>query len=156
MKTAMAGLLLLTLIGCSSPPSKTLMFGITADELARLELAYYSDYFSFVGRDRFGTVAFALDNNRGRDGDSWQAEHFVVLHDELNGWPALTGNGAYANSAADRTYAHLGKGSQPLQPRYRIGDAGMERPAPGGPRHPRVPVSAGVQPFDAQVRRCLR
>jgi hypothetical protein len=32
-----------------------------------------------------GHVAFALDNNRGRDGEAWQAEHFVVLHDEGEG-----------------------------------------------------------------------
>src|SRR5262245_38169635 len=29
-------------------------------------LAYYSDYFSFVGEDAQGRVAFALDNNRGQ------------------------------------------------------------------------------------------
>ena len=48
-------------------------------------LLYVSDYFSFVGEDADGRVTFALDNNRGRDGESWQAEHFVVLHDEGEG-----------------------------------------------------------------------
>ncbi len=48
-------------------------------------LLYVSDCFSFVGEDVTGHVAFALDNNRGRDGKSWQAEHFVVLHDEGEG-----------------------------------------------------------------------
>ena len=45
-----------------------------------------------------GRVAFALDNNRGRDGESWQAEHFVVLHDEHAGWISLQGSGSYDNS----------------------------------------------------------
>ena len=62
-----------------------------------LTLLYYSDYFSFIGRDDQGYVAFAIDNNRGRDGDAYQAEHFVVLHDEQRGWIELSGNGSYEN-----------------------------------------------------------
>lgn len=58
---------------------------------------YVSDYFSFVGRDAQGRVAFALDTNRGRDGEQWQAEHFVVMHDERKGWVKLEGNGIYDN-----------------------------------------------------------
>ncbi len=58
------------------------MFTLTEEELRTPKLTYYSDYFSFIGRDDQGMVAFALDNNRGQDKDSWQAEHFVVLHDE--------------------------------------------------------------------------
>ena len=61
-------------------------------------LLYVSDYVSFVGEDAQGRVAFALDNNRGRDGENWQAEHFVVLHDEQEGWVSLQGSGAYENS----------------------------------------------------------
>ena len=61
-------------------------------------LLYVSDYVSFVGNDAQGRVAFALDNNRGQDGESWQAEHFVVLHDERQGWVPLLGSGAYENS----------------------------------------------------------
>ena len=61
-------------------------------------LSYYSDYFSFVGRDSKGWVAFALDNNRGQDGKNFQAEHFVVLHDEHEGWIRVRGNGSYPNS----------------------------------------------------------
>ena len=60
-------------------------------------LVYVSDYFSFIGEDREGHVAFALDNNRGRDDETYQAEHFVVLHDENNGWIDIQGNGAYDN-----------------------------------------------------------
>jgi hypothetical protein len=60
-------------------------------------LSYYSDYFSFVGRDSKGWVAFALDNNRGQDGKGFQAEHFVVLHDEHQGWIRVRGNGSYPN-----------------------------------------------------------
>ena len=69
----------------------------TPGDTASTELSYYSDYFSFVGRDEKGLVAFALDTNRGRDGDDYQAEHFVVLHDEHEGWIELKGNGAYPN-----------------------------------------------------------
>jgi hypothetical protein len=61
-------------------------------------LVYVSDYVSFVGRDEHGAVAFALDNNRGRDGENWQAEHFVVLHDQRRGWIPMEGNGSYDNS----------------------------------------------------------
>ena len=61
-------------------------------------LVYVSDYVSFIGWDDHGYVAFALDTNRGRDGESWQAEHFVVLHDQRRGWISLDGNGSYENS----------------------------------------------------------
>ena len=60
-------------------------------------LLYVSDYFSFVGQDPQGKVAFALDNTRGRDGDAYQAQHFVVLHDEKTGWASLDGNSRYDN-----------------------------------------------------------
>jgi hypothetical protein len=60
-------------------------------------LVYASDYLSFIGRDERGYVAFALDTNRGRDGEAFQAEHFAVLHDERQGWVDLEGNGAYEN-----------------------------------------------------------
>ena len=62
-------------------------------------LVYYSDYFSFIGGDAQGKVAFALDTNRGQDGEEFQAEHFVVLHDERKGWVRLSGNGKYPNPA---------------------------------------------------------
>jgi hypothetical protein len=66
---------------------------------AEERLAYYSDYFSFIGADDRGRVAFALDTNRGQDGVEFQAEHFVALHDEKNGWQKLQGNGSFANPA---------------------------------------------------------
>lgn len=84
-------------LSCSSQQESERMFTITAEELQTQKLAYYSDYFSFIGSDARGRVAFALDNNRGRDGDSWQAEHFVALHDEKTGWQAVTGSGPYYN-----------------------------------------------------------
>ncbi len=68
-----------------------------SSSLPDTSLLYVSDYVSFVGEDAQGRVAFALDNNRGRDRESWQAEHFVVLHDEQRGWVALQGSGAYEN-----------------------------------------------------------
>lgn len=81
------------LIGCNigSVGSDSHLFNATS------EVFYYSDYFSFIGEDEYGRVAFALDNNRGRDGDTWQAEHFVVMHDEHRGWINVSGNGAYEN-----------------------------------------------------------
>ncbi len=66
--------------------------------LAHAQLAYFSDYFSFVGEDEQGKVAFALDTNRGQDGEDFQAEHFLVLHDGKKGWVKLEGNGAYPNT----------------------------------------------------------
>lgn len=84
-------------LSCSSQEESERMFTISAEELQVQKLAYYSDYFSFIGSDERGRVAFALDNNRGRDGDSWQAEHFVALHDEKAGWQAVTGSGPYYN-----------------------------------------------------------
>ncbi len=97
-----AGVLALTaalalLLSGSSGQDSELMFTITGEQLQALKLAYYSDYFSFIGGDEQGMVAFALDNNRGRDGDSWQAEHFVVLHDEKAGWQNVSGDGPYYN-----------------------------------------------------------
>jgi len=56
-------------------------------------LAYVSDYLSFVGEDARGRVCFALDTNRGRDGDARQLEHAATLYDEERGWIALAGAG---------------------------------------------------------------
>lgn len=68
--------------------------------IAGSELVYVSDYFSFVGGDDGGRVAFAIDNNRGRDGAEYQAEHlFAVLHDQNRGWVEVAGTGRYANDA---------------------------------------------------------
>jgi hypothetical protein len=69
------------------------------EELPTSTLIYISDYFSFVGQDSQGHVAFALDNNRGRDGEAYQAEHFLILHDERQGWINLKGNGPYENGS---------------------------------------------------------
>src|SRR6266571_354272 len=79
-RAILAALLLLPLsvAGCSADS--------TAQEPSTSTLIYVSDYFSFVGADQVGRVAFALDNNRRRDGEAFQAEHFVVLHDERKGW----------------------------------------------------------------------
>jgi hypothetical protein len=60
-------------------------------------VAYYSDYYSFVGRDAKGHVYLALDTNRGRYHDSYQANHFVVMYDEATGWVDLKGNVVYPN-----------------------------------------------------------
>jgi len=63
------------------------------------DLVTVSDYFSFVGADEQGHVGFAIDNNRGRDGNAYQAEHFyAVLHDEHHGWMQVSGIGRYENT----------------------------------------------------------
>ena len=67
------------------------------DIVAASDVAYVSDYISFAGSDQQGRVAFALDTNRGRDGDDYQAEHFVVMHDEGSGWIKMQGGGDYEN-----------------------------------------------------------
>ena len=84
--------------GTQDPPSSNFPSAASAATINGSTLVYVSDYFSFVGSDSQGRVAFALDNNRGRDGDKYQAEHFLVLHDERLGWVPLTGNGAYDNA----------------------------------------------------------
>jgi len=87
--------------GVSPSPSLGVESSLSSPNIPSLpdtSLVYVSDYFSFVGEDAQGRVAFALDNNRGRDGESWQAEHFVVLHDEQEGWVSLQGSGSYDNS----------------------------------------------------------
>jgi hypothetical protein len=63
------------------------------------DVAYVSDYFSFAGSDEEGTVAFALDTNRGREGRTFQADHFVTLYDEHQGWIPVEGYGRYDNSS---------------------------------------------------------
>ena len=68
------------------------------DQISDPPLIYISDFFSFLGSDGTGRVALALDANRGRDGHSWQAEHLILLlHDELQGWANLKGEGVYEN-----------------------------------------------------------
>lgn len=67
------------------------------DDVPDSPLLYLSDYFFFVGQDSQGKVAFAIDNSRGRDGEAYQAQHFLVLHDEKTGWVRLDGNSRYEN-----------------------------------------------------------
>lgn len=76
---------------------------VSHSELPPSPIVYVSDYFSFVGQDSQGRVAFALDNRRGRDGGAYQAEHFLVLHDENAGWARLYGNNRYENAGKELT-----------------------------------------------------
>jgi hypothetical protein len=69
--------------------------------IAGSNLVYVSDYFSFAGADAEGHVAFALDNNRGRDGAAYQAEHLVVMYDEAAGWVDAAGSGSFDNRNHD-------------------------------------------------------
>jgi hypothetical protein len=58
---------------------------------------YFSDYFSFVGRDDRGFVYLAHDNNRGRSGDDHQADHWIAMYDEATGWVDVKGSAHYPN-----------------------------------------------------------
>lgn len=83
------------------PPRITAGTITPADEQAWLDtsdLVYTSDYFSFVGNDAQGFVAFALDNNRGRDGNDYQAEHVTAMHDQHIGWIEVEGTGRFENA----------------------------------------------------------
>lgn len=64
---------------------------------------YVSDLLVFAGSDRDGHVGFILDTNRGRDDGELQAEHFVALFVEGEGWKELEGGGAYPNRSDDVT-----------------------------------------------------
>lgn len=70
-------------------------FGALAND--ETPLRYHSDYISFVGRDAKGAVYFALDTNRGRAGDTFQAEHFVVGYADGEGFLNLKKTGLYEN-----------------------------------------------------------
>jgi len=58
---------------------------------------YYSDYFSFVGRDASGFVYLAHDNNRGQTGDEFFADHWIAMYDEATGWVDVQGSAHYPN-----------------------------------------------------------
>lgn len=70
-------------------------FAVLAD--ARQPRLYYSDYFSFVGRDDKGYVYLAHDNNRGRTGDDHHADHWIAMYDEATGWVEVKGSAHYPN-----------------------------------------------------------
>jgi hypothetical protein len=65
--------------------------------LAGRSPVFVSDYFSFVGADEKGHVAFAIDNDRARRGNKYTADAHVVLHDEQEGWIRISGAGKYDN-----------------------------------------------------------
>jgi len=65
--------------------------------LAGPKPVFVSDYFSFIGSDERGHVAFAIDNDRSRRDSKFDADAHVFLHDEREGWIRVSGNGSYAN-----------------------------------------------------------
>lgn len=72
---------------------------VTGAASAQKIIAYHSDYFSFVGEDDEGLVAFAIDNNRGQFGDLYQADHFIEYFDDKRGFVRMKGDGRYPNNA---------------------------------------------------------
>ncbi len=92
--------IILLLCGSLAPADQTTTLTSSVSKHQRKpSLLYVSDFFSFVGKDTTGHVVFALDNNRGRDGDTWQTEHLLVLlHDEHKGWQEIEGMGSYPNT----------------------------------------------------------
>ncbi|MET0515095.1 MAG: hypothetical protein ABW047_07195 [Nitrospiraceae bacterium] len=97
LRSARPALILISLsfLFCAAAPAVEPV--TSSDPIVTSTLIYVSDYFSFIGSDSQGRVAFALDASRGRDGSKYQAEHFVVLHDERQGWVAVDGIGPYPN-----------------------------------------------------------
>lgn len=67
---------------------------LTADS----DTAYVSDYFSFASLPGPDEIAFALDTNRGRKGDAYQAEHFVELYEAPRGWIDIPGYAKFENT----------------------------------------------------------
>lgn len=99
------GVICLVLLSTALPPRGD---GLTVaddspENIPTSSLLYVSDYFSFVGQDNQGKVTFAIDNSRGRDGEAYQAQHFLVLHDEKTGWVRLDGNSRYENVRKELT-----------------------------------------------------
>lgn len=95
---------LVVLVGCYPVQAVAAQSSDTSSQKQQAfetSLLYVSDYFSFIGKDAHGHVAFALDNNRGKDDEAYQAEHFVVLHNEQQGWVDMQGNGSYENRVDD-------------------------------------------------------
>jgi hypothetical protein len=110
-----------------------------------LERAYVSDYLSFAGQDQAGWVALALDTNRGLDAGTDQAEHFVELYAQGQGWIELQGYSDYPNEGGSLLqipespyFSYTGSGLgisqvqseinglhlalEPLESRVRLGD----------------------------------
>jgi hypothetical protein len=83
--------------GTSSTKSSGVTTLDTTAVLAGPEPVFVSDYFSFVGADGKGHVAFAIDNDRSRRNNKFDADAHVFLHDEREGWIKVSGNGAYEN-----------------------------------------------------------
>jgi hypothetical protein len=97
-KSFLLSTMMLFSIACSSFETAELVYAEGIDPEG-LELSYYSDYFSFVGHDGDNLVAFAIDNNRGRDADQYKTEIFSVLYVESQGWVNVNGQGMSENSA---------------------------------------------------------
>ena len=54
-----------------------------------------TDHLAFIGEDSQGHVVLALSTSRGRGRETYQAEHFVQMHVEQQGWITVKGNGQY-------------------------------------------------------------
>ena len=68
-----------------------------AQEFPHSSLLNITDHIAFIGEDSQGHVILALSTSRGREGKTYQAEHFVQMHDEQQGWIKVNGNGQYDN-----------------------------------------------------------
>lgn len=64
-------------------------------EIAGFSTTYFSDYFSFVGRDDHGWVVFAIDNNRQLSKGKYKAEHATFFYDGETGFRDIPGYGDY-------------------------------------------------------------
>ena len=66
------------------------------DRLEKNDAVSFSDYYSFIGEDEYGRIAFALDNNRRRTDGKYQADHSTFYYDTESGFEAIPGYGTYS------------------------------------------------------------
>ena len=73
--------------------------------IAEAEVAMFSDYYSFVGLDQRGWIAFAIDNNRQRAVGRYEADHATFMYDGESGFVDIAGYGKYETE--DQALLHV-------------------------------------------------
>ena len=65
------------------------------DQLEKNDAVSFSSYYSFIGEDEYGRIAFALDNNRRLTDGKYQADHSTFYYDTKTGFEEIPGYGTY-------------------------------------------------------------
>ena len=73
--------------------------------IAEADVAMFSDYYSFVGLDQRGWLAFAIDNNRQRAVGRYEADHATFMYDGESGFVDIAGYGEYETE--DQALLHV-------------------------------------------------